>query len=240
MPRRFRVAIYAVALIFAGMFASFAATAQDASGLEDKLKAQYKSDMVLVVQKDGIVGVSPSTPVSCPANYKDGSLHGPNGFCLLAVKNSSHPIGNGVKVHPAGVSVNLKNEKVSVNIVECDSCNGVTQPSSYKAQIVFQFPKGYLESAEVDQVQGVIAQVLAPDTGGDNAQQQPAGDAQAAPQEAAAPPQPPATIHLGQTIDQVTASFGQPEKIVNLGAKQIYVYKDLKVTFVNGKVTDVQ
>jgi hypothetical protein len=27
---------------------------------------------------------------------------------------------------------------------------------------------------------------------------------------------------------------------VNLGTKQIYVYKDLKVTFVNGKVTDVQ
>ena len=38
----------------------------------------------------------------------------------------------------------------------------------------------------------------------------------------------------------MTASLGQPEKIVNLGAKQIYVYKDLKVTFVKGKVSDVQ
>jgi hypothetical protein len=27
---------------------------------------------------------------------------------------------------------------------------------------------------------------------------------------------------------------------VNLGAKQIWVYKDLKVTFLNGKVSDVQ
>jgi hypothetical protein len=34
--------------------------------------------------------------------------------------------------------------------------------------------------------------------------------------------------------------LGQPEKIVNLGAKQIFVYKDLKVTFINGKVVDVQ
>ena len=34
--------------------------------------------------------------------------------------------------------------------------------------------------------------------------------------------------------------YGQPEKTVNLGSKQIYVYKDLKVTFVNGKVSDVQ
>jgi hypothetical protein len=27
---------------------------------------------------------------------------------------------------------------------------------------------------------------------------------------------------------------------VNLGTKQIYVYKDLKITFVSGKVSDVQ
>jgi hypothetical protein len=35
-------------------------------------------------------------------------------------------------------------------------------------------------------------------------------------------------------------ALGQPEKIVNLGTKQIYVYKDLKITFVSGKVSDVQ
>jgi len=40
--------------------------------------------------------------------------------------------------------------------------------------------------------------------------------------------------------DQVKSALGQPEKIVDLGKKQIYVYKDLKVTFVDGKVTDVQ
>jgi hypothetical protein len=34
--------------------------------------------------------------------------------------------------------------------------------------------------------------------------------------------------------------MGQPQKTVNLGPKQIYVYKDLKITFVNGKVADVQ
>jgi hypothetical protein len=27
---------------------------------------------------------------------------------------------------------------------------------------------------------------------------------------------------------------------VNLGEKQIYLYKDLKITFINGKVSDVQ
>jgi len=34
--------------------------------------------------------------------------------------------------------------------------------------------------------------------------------------------------------------MGKPEKIVNLGAKQIYVYKDLKITFIKGKVSDVE
>ncbi|MGD1154999.1 MAG: hypothetical protein ABSA41_04140 [Terriglobia bacterium] len=43
----------------------------------------------------------------------------------------------------------------------------------------------------------------------------------------------------GQTLDQVAAVFGQPEKTVNLGSKQIYVYKDLKITFVDGKVSNV-
>ena len=50
----------------------------------------------------------------------------------------------------------------------------------------------------------------------------------------------PQTIEKGQTADQVQAALGKPEKIVNLGPKQLYVYKDLKVTFVNGKVVDVQ
>ena len=45
---------------------------------------------------------------------------------------------------------------------------------------------------------------------------------------------------MGQTIDEVVAAIGQPDKIVNLGAKQIYVYKDIKVTFMKGKVSDVQ
>jgi hypothetical protein len=64
-----------------------------------------------------------------------------------------------------------------------------------------------------------------------------------APPPIAPPPPPPAdpkTISLGQTPDQVTANFGQPDKIIKLGAKQIFAYKDMKVTFVNGKVTDVQ
>jgi hypothetical protein len=47
-------------------------------------------------------------------------------------------------------------------------------------------------------------------------------------------------VEIGQTTDQVVAVFGQPQKVIKLATKQIYVYKDMKVTFVKGKVTDVQ
>jgi hypothetical protein len=33
---------------------------------------------------------------------------------------------------------------------------------------------------------------------------------------------------------------GAPDKMVDLAARQIYVCKDLKVTFLNGNVADVQ
>jgi Tfp pilus assembly protein PilN len=66
----------------------------------------------------------------------------------------------------------------------------------------------------------------------------PAADAQA--QDQAAPQAEPTTVQLGETADQVRAAMGAPEKVVNLGDKQIYVYKDLKITFVSEKVADVQ
>jgi hypothetical protein len=72
-----------------------------------------------------------------------------------------------------------------------------------------------------------------------------APEAAPAPLPAIAPPPPPAdapppTVAIGQTMDQVTAGFGQPLKVANLGGKTIFYYKDMKVTFTNGKVSDVE
>ncbi len=50
----------------------------------------------------------------------------------------------------------------------------------------------------------------------------------------------PVLIALGQTPAQVTASKGAPSQIVNLGRKQVYVYPDMKITFVGNKVSDVK
>jgi len=80
------------------------------------------------------------------------------------------------------------------------------------------------------------------------ASQPPAAEAPPAPVEAPppaieAPPPPapePVTVALGQTVDQVVSALGQPTKKAKVGAKEIYYYKDLKVTFLNGKVKDVE
>jgi hypothetical protein len=50
----------------------------------------------------------------------------------------------------------------------------------------------------------------------------------------------PVTISLGQSIADVESINGKPEKVIDLGAKKIYVYKDLKITFTDGRVSDVQ
>jgi hypothetical protein len=116
---------------------------------------------------------------------------------------------------------------------------------AYRASLTFQYPKGYLETADPAQIQRTIGQVFTfAGRAGAGAQ---AGMDAPTPQAARPAPQPgpaqqaePAKIALGQSIGEVTANLGKPGKVVDLGSKKIYVYPDLKITFVDGKVTDVQ
>src|ERR1700733_3294043 len=234
-----KLVVPAAALLLAMLAAP--AHAQDVTTLQNDLNAKYKSDTILVIQKNGITGQAPNNLAPpCGSTWKDNALHPGNTMCLLVQKNYSKALTKDEKVNPTSVVIHVKDEKVIVNFTECDSCNG-GDASSYKGSVAFQFPKGYIEGgADVGQIAEVISQVLAPpDPNADQGQQQQqqGGDQQQAQQHPAAPP---ASIQLGQTVDQVTASFGPPEKIVNLGTKQIYVYKDLKATFVTAKVTTVQ
>ena len=126
----------------------------------------------------------------------------------------------------------------------------ISQQANGKAAVLFEFAKGYQTSVAFSDIQQAIAKVFTLEGQNENAQQpaevaaQPA--APAAPTAAVippalpAPPADPVKIELGQTTEQVVAAMGQPEKMVNLGEKQIYMYKDLKITFLNGKVSDVQ
>jgi hypothetical protein len=57
---------------------------------------------------------------------------------------------------------------------------------------------------------------------------------------AEAPAAAPVSVDMGQTTDQVEAALGPPVRKATVGAKTIYFYKDMKVTFTGGKVSDVQ
>ena len=48
------------------------------------------------------------------------------------------------------------------------------------------------------------------------------------------------TVRLGQTQEEVTATLGPPEKQILLGTKTIFIYRDVKVVFVNGKLSDAE
>jgi hypothetical protein len=233
------------------------------ASLGDELTAQYKlsklgadstgtvvtdAGTVLIMQKGGVMSFAQDTYGIMPTKYENGSVHSPNALAMMMVakKVSTKFLTNGEKVYATKIDVNVKSEKITFSLVECDTCNNVQTPSGYKAQLAFQFAKGYLETASPAQVEDTIGQVLAIDNSTDSSQQ--AGAAQggqgqqqaAAPAAAPEPAAPPVSIEVGQTTDQVKAALGDPQKIVKLGTKQIYVYKDLKITFTNGKVSDVQ
>lgn len=240
-------------------FVAFAQLAPTAS-LSDELAAQYRlvkiaadssglvvtePGTVLMVKKGGVLSFPPDDAAVLATKYENGTIHSPSAVKTGLFKQnvSTRFLTAGERVYVTKLDINMKGEKISFSIVECDSCNGVQQPAFYKAQVNFQFAKGYLENANPADVEAAIGQVLAIDEDpqqGDDAQggQDQGGQQAAAPE----PEKPAATVNIavGQTVEQVKAALGAPEKTVNLGTKQILVYKDLKITFIKGKVTDVE
>jgi hypothetical protein len=217
---------------------------------------------LLEIKKGGILGVPYSDQNALSTKYEGGTVHTPNsvltkgigfGMSKFGKTQTTHLFAAGDKVYPAKIEVDVNKDDVAMTIVACDTCNKTDPPTYNKAKVVFQFPKGTLAKASAGDVEDTIGQLLAisddsqQDQGGQQqSQDQQGGQQQGAQQDQPAAQQPapaqaePQTIEKGQTTDQVQAALGKPDKIVNLGTKQIWVYKDLKVTFINGKVSDVQ
>jgi hypothetical protein len=213
---------------------------------------------VLTIQKGGVLGVPWNSMAVCPAKFQDNSMKPAGGFCAGMVRANSHLFQVGDKVYPLKLEVSLDKARITFTVLACDSCNRTDPPMNMKSEVIFQFAKGYLEKAPVGEVEDTIGQVFAiggDDQGGSGNDQSNGGNDQenngggndggnnagnnagGGQDQQQAEPQ---TIEKGMTTDQVQQALGKPEKVVNLGAKQIFVYKDLKVTFLGGKVVDVQ
>jgi hypothetical protein len=223
---------------------------------------------LLEIKKGGILAV-PYGDNNVPAcHYENGSVKGPSGLALVGRKSimgkfgkeqTTHLFASGDKVYPMKVDVNVAKDTVTLGIVACDTCNKTDPPTYNKAQVVFQFPKGSLANANAGSVEDTIGQLLAvtDDSQQDQAQQggqdqgqqgdqgggAQAGGGQGGGGQQAQQDQPqaePAEIKLGMTMGEVETALGKPDRKANLGTKQIYYYKDMKVTFKDGKVSDVQ
>lgn len=252
MRSRVQVVLGILTFFLASFFLSLPVNAQDAqsASLADQLKAQYtivkttgyqdsfqvvQPGTVLVVQKDGIWGSPPSDMTLLVTKYQDGQLHPPGQFSLT-MKKIKRRFSVGEKVYAAKIDVNPGKDNVSIWLLECGSCNGTNDPDSYKADLVFQFAKGTLQKMGVPEVMDNISQVLSFDQPAQAAQDQQQPQAQQdQPQNAQTQ-----NIQIGESVDEVLNALGPPQKKVNLGSKQIFIYRDLKVTFKDGKVADAE
>jgi hypothetical protein len=84
----------------------------------------------------------------------------------------------------------------------------------------------------------------APQNAAGSAPQNAAGNPQQTTQAPAATPSapagPPPTITIGESSTQVLQAMGMPQQMIDLGKKKTFVYKNMKVIFVDDKVSDVQ
>ena len=210
----------------------------------DKLRIAQPGS-VLLVQMNGMFA-SPLNEFAFTNTYKDGRIKRSAASALIHDSKTSRELQVGEKVYL--LKSEVKDSGIVFSLQSCIGCDGSDvdlAQMAYRASLTFQFPKGYLETTDFAQIQRMIGQVFTfADLGNSNAQ--PGTDPpmpQVAPPASQAKPEPqaqPARIALGQTTAEVTANLGQPDKLVDLGSKKIYIYRDLKITFLDGKVSDVQ
>jgi hypothetical protein len=235
--------------------------AQDQEAIQKKLSSQFalttmtadKSDVaktgsVLVLHKDGLMFCGTNAVAPPTSTYKNGAVSFGTGAQMAwgmslglanqqAIAIAQRKFVNGEKFWVTAYEVHAD----GVILLFYSDPFGDTR---YYGKLKFPFQKGKFPAA--DDMMKTIAEVITVDTPQEGAASDapaPGGAAEPAAAPAAAenvPQAAPKTIALGQTKDEVVGIFGQPQKIANLGAKEIYYYPDMKVTFVNGKVSNVE
>jgi len=251
--------VVAIVMIATGVLA---AQAGDPSAIQKRLHSQFKvtvttadrTDIVTagdVVQlhQPGIIMFSSNAPVPPTNVYKGGKISQGFGTAMMMTNQQIQQRKfvqdekcwvTGIKVQNDGVSIDLYSDPYDdvhfYGTVKIPYPDKKTVPPTDSflqtvAEVLTVVPSEDQASPESRQapvpVQAPVAAPAPP------------------PMQAIAPPPPPTdapppTIALGQTKDQVTAGFGQPTRMAKLGVKEIYYYKDMKVTFTNGKVTNVE
>jgi hypothetical protein len=204
------------------------------NGLKEALEAKYgltkvswdkvrvtDAGPVYVLKAEG-VNADRATDMTMLVNrVVDGHVQQPKGVgASMFSKQTTKQFKPGDRLYLTKIDV--KDEGLLLWFISTETSDysekGSTKQTRYRAVLGFDIPKPMMETSQVDEIKKIIDPIVMLET-----------DAQAA-----------KTVELGQTPDQVKAAIGAPDKIIKLGAKEIYVYKDMKVVFVDGKVSDVQ
>jgi len=253
MINKWLIALILVVALGASLFAGSQKQAQDPAVVQ-QLTAQYRLTNVqrggqigavgsiLVLQKDGLVMYNVTNPLPPTSHYKNGRISkaalGGFGKDLLNVMNTpgaSAAIDQ--RIAAAGEKVMVSKIAMQKDGVVFTMYDG----AGYYGELKFPFAKNVVPTA--DQLLITIGEALAVQPA-----EAPAAAGAVAAQTTVVPPatvpeQPPAatpTVSQGMTIDQVVAMMGQPARVADLGSKKIYSYPDMKITFVDGKVSDIQ
>jgi hypothetical protein len=242
-----------------------AQAADPLAAIQQKLDAQIKlttttadrTDIVkpgaiVELRRQGLILYSVASPLPPSNTYKNGSIsQGWSGFGKDILISSKGDGSTTAQDYPhrkfvAGEKCWVTSVHVQKDGIILELYSDPYDDVRYYGNLKIPFAKNSLPPP--DAAMQMVADVLSispssDDQGVQSAQQATPASPQAPLQQIAPPPPPadapPPTIALGQTKDQVTAAFGQPARVAKLGVKEIFYYKDMRVTFINGKVSNV-
>ena len=175
---------------------------------------------ILAVRLPGIYAdVANTQNVIVNTNYANGQLSQATGFTAAFGGNTGHSktLAPNEKVYVTQITV--KRDAVLMELLTVDVTTLADgQGTRYRAELNVRLPG--LDNMTPDDVKKTIDTVIT--------------------DPATASAVESKTIKIGMSPDDVKKTLGNPDKIVDLGPKQVYVYKDMKVVFLNGQVSDVQ
>jgi len=185
---------------------------------------------VLVVQKEGLRANRPS------------KIFAPNvivGHQIATVGGGDLPLGG--KIEPdlkIGDRLHLYGVQTGDDFIELDTFtvntyvvagSGTRGPTPLQASTRFRYEGGLAAVTASRVMDDIHAWFREEGEAGPAALPRTEGDAGAT-----------RTVRSGQTPEDVVAILGAPGKIFILGAKTVFVYRDIKVIFIDGKVADAE
>jgi hypothetical protein len=220
------------------VISSFAFGATNSKALREALVADYpltrvgfvmlKNDYNRITQPGGIYAVrvagiyadvANTDNVIVNTNIANGQVSQATGFSAAFGGNTgrSRTLNPNEKVYVTNLYANKTSVFIELLTVDVTTL-GDGQGTRYRAELNVKLPG--LDSMSPEDVKKVIDTVIA--------------------DPATASAVESKTVKLGMNPDEVKTTLGNPDKIIDLGAKQLYIYKDMKIVFIDGKVSDVQ